>query len=151
MQKVSPFLWFDGNAEEAVNFYVSTFNAKVTSARKSPDGRYFGGSFEIDGQEFMVLNGGPQYTFSPATSFYVACEDQAEIDRLWESLSAGGQPNRCGWVTDRFGVTWQIVPRIFGELTSGPDPAASKRVFDAMLKMTKFNIAELKRAHASAM
>ena len=151
MQKVSPFLWFDGNAEEAVSFYVLAFkSAKVTSVRRSPDGKYFGGSLQIEGQEFMVLNGGPQYKFSPAVSFYVSCEDQAEIDRLWEKLCEGGEPNRCGWVTDKFGVTWQIVPRIFGELTSGPDGAATKRVFDAMMKMTKFNIAALERAYASA-
>lgn len=148
MSKITPFLWFDGQAEEAMIFYVSLFDdAKVIDImRQGEGGPAFSVKFELAGQEFMALNGGPQYKFSPATSFLVSCETQDEIDRLWERLSDGGAPNQCGWVDDRFGLTWQIVPSVLGQLLGDPDPERAGRVMQAMLAMTKMDISALQAA-----
>ena len=153
MQKINPFLWFNDNAEEAVNFYVSIFkNSKVLSVSRygdagpGPKGTVMVASFELDGQKFMALNGGPIYSFTPAISFLVNCETQQEVDTLWEKLSAGAQSLQCGWIKDKFGVSWQIVPTILGELMGDKDPEVSKRVMQAMLQMTKLDIEGLRRA-----
>jgi predicted 3-demethylubiquinone-9 3-methyltransferase (glyoxalase superfamily) len=151
MQKITPFLWFDSNAEEAVNFYVSIFkNSKILSVRRNEKGEFFTGSFQIEGQELMALNGGPHYKFTPAISLFVNCTTQVEVDELWEKLSAGGTPNRCGWLDDKFGVSWQIVPSILGEVLGGKDAAGAKRALEAMLKMGKLDIAKLKQAYEHA-
>ena len=156
MQKITPFLWFDGKAEEAMNFYVSVFkDSKVLSiarygeAGPGPKGTVMTAAFELRGQKFVALNGGPQFTFTPAISFVVNCETQAEVDHYWEKLGAGGQPNRCGWLTDRYGVTWQIVPTILPQLLSDTDAGKAQRVMQAMLKMDKLDIAALERAAAA--
>jgi predicted 3-demethylubiquinone-9 3-methyltransferase (glyoxalase superfamily) len=153
-QKITPFLWFDGKAEEAANFYVSIFkNSKIEAVTRygeagpGPKGSVMIVSFQIEGQKFTALNGGPQYTFSPAISFYVDCETQAEVDELWEKLSDGGRKIQCGWLTDKYGVSWQIVPRALIELMQDKDPVRSQRVFKAMLQMTKIDIEGLKRAY----
>jgi predicted 3-demethylubiquinone-9 3-methyltransferase (glyoxalase superfamily) len=156
MQKISPFLWFDDQAEEAVAFYMSLFDdARITTTLRYPENSTVGtpGSvmslgFELAGQGFMALNGGPEFRFTPAISFYVHCEDQPEIDRLWDALLVGGEPQQCGWITDRFGVTWQIVPNILEELLTDEDQSKVERVTDAFLKMQKFDIAELEAAYA---
>src|SRR5437870_5443296 len=154
MQKITPFLWFDGKAEEAVNFYVSIFkNSKVVSftrygeAGPGPKGTVMSATFQLDGQEFYALNGGPMFTFSPAISFFVKCETQPEIDEMWEKLSAGGEKQRCGWLKDKYGVSWQIVPPVLGEMLSDEDAEKSKRVMEAMLQMDKIDIDTLKRAY----
>src|ERR1700719_3017806 len=154
MQKITPFLWFDGKAEEAANFYVSIFkNSKLGAVTRygeagpGPKGTVMIASFQIEGQEFTALNGGPQYTFSPAISFFVSCETQAEVDDLWEKLSAGGKEIQCGWLTDKYGVSWQIIPRALIELMQDKDPVKSQRVFKAMLQMTKIDIEGLKQAY----
>ncbi|MEW6240059.1 MAG: VOC family protein [Chloroflexota bacterium] len=149
MNKITPFLWFDTQAEEAMNFYVSIFkNSKVGGVSRGPDGRAFSVSFQLDGQEFMGLNAGPQYRFSEAVSFFVNCEDQAEVDDLWSKLIAdGGEESRCGWLKDKYGLSWQIIPRQLGELMGDPDPEKSRRVMEAMLKMNKIVIADLQKAH----
>ncbi len=160
MQKITPFLWFDNQAEEAVNFYISIFrNSKIVNvARYGEDGAKATGrsqgsvmtvAFELDGQPFVALNGGPVFTFSPAISFVVDCQTQQEVDDLWEKLSAGGEQQQCGWLRDQYGVTWQIVPAVLGRLMSDPDPAKSQRVMQAMLQMTKIDIAKLKQAAGS--
>ncbi len=157
MQKITPFLWFDSKAEEAMNFYVSIFkNSKIINvtrygeAGSGVSGTVMSAIFELHGQEFIVLNGGPQFTFSPAISFFVNCETQAEIDELWEKLSEGGKTNQCGWLDDKFGVSWQIVPTILGEmLQQDKDAEKSKKVMEAMFKMDKLDIATLKRAYSS--
>lgn len=137
MHKITPFLWFDGNAEEAVNFYVATFkNSRIESVARDAQGAMFSATFQIEGQEFMVLNGGPQFTFSPAISFFVNCETQEEVDELWEKLSE-----------DKFGVSWQIIPSALGEMLQDDDPGRSKRVMDAMLTMDKIDIEGLRRAY----
>jgi predicted 3-demethylubiquinone-9 3-methyltransferase (glyoxalase superfamily) len=155
MQKITPFLWFDGKAEEAANFYMSAFkNSKIVSVMRygeagpGPKGTVMGVTFQLDGQEFIALNGGPQYTFSPAISLFVNCQTQQEVDQLWEKLSEGGQEQRCGWLTDKYGVTWQIVPTVLGEMLQDKDPEKSKRVMKAMLQMVKLDIDGLKRAYA---
>ncbi len=156
MPKISPFLWFDNQAEEAVNFYVSVFkNAKIGKivrygdAGPGPKGSVMTAAFELEGQSFTALNGGPHFTFSEAVSFVVKCEDQAEVDRLWDRLTAdGGAPSQCGWLKDRFGVSWQIVPDGMIELISDPDPEKAKRVMEAMMSMTKIDVARLRQAHA---
>jgi predicted 3-demethylubiquinone-9 3-methyltransferase (glyoxalase superfamily) len=157
MQKIAPFLWFDGKAEEAANFYVSIFkNARIGAARRygeagpGPEGSVMSVEFQLDGQQFIALNGGPQFTFSPAISFFVNCETQEEVDELWEKLSAGGRKDRCGWLQDKFGVSWQIIPTALGKLMSDPDPEKSKRVMKAMLQMTKIDINGLKQAYEKA-
>jgi predicted 3-demethylubiquinone-9 3-methyltransferase (glyoxalase superfamily) len=155
MQKITPFLWFDGRAEEAMNFYVSIFkNSKIGTVSRcgeagpGPKGSVMSATFTLEGQEFMALNGGPMFTFSPAISFFVSCQTQAEIDDLWEKLSAGGEKSRCGWLKDKFGVSWQIIPSALGELLGDKDPAKSRRVMQAMLKMTKIDIEALRQAAA---
>jgi predicted 3-demethylubiquinone-9 3-methyltransferase (glyoxalase superfamily) len=154
MQKITPFLWFENQAEEAANFYTSIFkNAKVGKVSRygagapMPKGTAMTVSFEIEGQGFMALNGGPVFQFSPAISFFVNCETQEEVDGLWEKLSEGGEKQRCGWLKDKFGLTWQIVPAALGEMMQDKDPAKVKRVTMAMLKMSKIEIEGLKRAY----
>lgn len=153
MPKITPFLWFDGQAEEAMNFYTSIFkNFKVGNVTRwgkggpGPEGTVMSATFQLEGQEFMALNGGPQYKFSPAISFFVSCETQEEIDDFWNKLSAGGQIQRCGWLKDKFGVSWQIIPAALGKLMNNPDPAKSQRVLQAMLQMEKFDIKKLEQA-----
>jgi predicted 3-demethylubiquinone-9 3-methyltransferase (glyoxalase superfamily) len=141
MQKITPFLWFDGQAEEAARFYTSIFKkSKVESI--SP----MSATFRLDGVKFIALNGGPQFKFTDAISFFVSCKTQKEIDYFWQELSAGGEKSRCGWLKDRFGVSWQIVPPILGELLNDEDDEKSNRVMQAMLKMTKLDIKKLKQA-----
>jgi predicted 3-demethylubiquinone-9 3-methyltransferase (glyoxalase superfamily) len=142
MQKVTPFLWFDGQAEEAMNYYVSIFpNSKIVNTNP------MGGMFEIDGQQFMTLNGGPMYKFAEAISLYVNCEAQEEVDELWEKLSAGGEKGRCGWLKDKYGLSWQIIPSALWQLMRDPDQAKAGRVMQAMMQMTKIDIAGLKKAY----
>jgi predicted 3-demethylubiquinone-9 3-methyltransferase (glyoxalase superfamily) len=155
MQKITPFLWFDGKAEEAMNFYVSIFkNARTGSVSRygdagpGPNGSVMSATFVLDGQEFFALNGGPAFTFTPAISFFVNCETQAEVDELWDKLSAGGSMQRCGWLQDKFGVSWQIVPSILGKLLQDKDAAKSTRVMKAMLQMDKLDIRALEQAAA---
>src|SRR6202163_213052 len=154
MQKITPFLWFDGKAEEAMNFYVSIFkNSKVGRVTRygdtgpGPKGSVMSATFQLEGQEFFALNGGPQFQFTPAISFFVNCETQKEVDELWEKLSAGGRKDKCAWLQDKFGVSWQIVPKALLELIQDKDPVKSQRVFKAMLQMTKIDIEGLKRAY----
>jgi predicted 3-demethylubiquinone-9 3-methyltransferase (glyoxalase superfamily) len=154
MQKITPFLWFDGKAEEAMNFYVSIFkNSKIGSVSRcgeggpGPKGSVMSATFQLLGQEFIALNGGPMFTFSPAISFFVNCETQEEVDELWEKLSAGGEKQRCGWLKDRYGLSWQIIPSILGKLLHDSDPAKSKKVMQAMLQMDRLDISRLKRAY----
>ncbi len=149
MQKISPFLWFNGNAEEAAKYYVSIFkDSKILKTMPGPNGTVMGVSFQIEGQEFKALNGGPQFTFTPAISFFVNCETQAEVDELWEKLSAGGKKERCGWLQDRFGVSWQVIPTVLGELLSHKDPQKAQSAMNAMLQMDKIDIEALKKAAA---
>jgi predicted 3-demethylubiquinone-9 3-methyltransferase (glyoxalase superfamily) len=154
MKKITPCLWFDTQAEEAANFYISVFkNSKIVDVSRygeagpKPAGTVLTVIFQLDGQEFMALNGGPEYTFSPAVSFLVDCKTQEEVDELWDKLSKGGETSQCGWLTDRFGVTWQIVPTVLGEMLNDPDPAKSQRVMRAMLQMTKLDIKILREAY----
>jgi len=154
MQKIRPFLWFNDRAEEAAKFYVSVFkNARILGDDEYREdtpgeaGTVMTVSFEIEGQEFIALNGGPHYTLTPAISFFVNCETQAEVDELWEKLSEGGKKSQCGWLEDKFGVSWQIIPSVLGELMSDPDDEKSNRVMQAMLQMTKIDIAGLQRAY----
>ena len=149
MQKITPFLWFNDNAEEAMNFYVSVFkNAKILHLMRQADGKVFGGGFEIEGYEFKALNGGPQYSFTPAISLFVHCETQEEVDELWTKLIAdGGSESRCGWLKDKFGLSWQIIPAALGKLLSDPNPLKSKNVMQAMMKMNKIIIKDLQAAH----
>src|ERR1700676_3803056 len=154
MQKITPFLWFDGNAEDAASFYISIFkNSKMGKisrygdAGPGPKGSAMSVTFQLEGQEFFALNGGPQFKFTPAISFFVNCETQQEVDDLWEKLSAGGRTDRCGWLSDKYGVSWQIVPTILPKLLQDKDPEKSKRVMNAMLKMAKLDIAALKQAY----
>jgi predicted 3-demethylubiquinone-9 3-methyltransferase (glyoxalase superfamily) len=146
-QTITPFLWFDGQVEEAINFYMSIFpSAKKLSVMPGPNGTVMGANFELNGQRFMALNGGPQYKFTPAISFYINCETQQEVDQLWEKLSAGGRTDRCGWLQDKFGLSWQIVPSALPRLLQDKDPEKRTRVLNAMLKMTKLDIAGLEQA-----
>src|SRR5688500_18515048 len=161
LNTITPCLWFDSQAEEAAKFYASIFkNSKITQISRYPEaGKEIHGkepgsvltvAFELDGQPFTALNGGPIFKFNEAVSFQVMCQTQEEVDHYWDKLSAGGDKNaqQCGWLKDKFGLSWQIVPRILPELLSGPDAAKSARAMNAMLKMKKLDIAELKRAHA---
>ncbi len=143
MHKVTPFLWFNGNAEEAMNYYVSIFpNSKVVSA--SP----MGGVFELDGQRIMTLNGGPEFTFTEAVSLYVDCATQEEVDRYWDKLTVdGGAPGNCGWLKDKYGLSWQIVPSVLWKLMRDPDQAKSGRVVQALMQMTKIDVAGLQAAY----
>jgi predicted 3-demethylubiquinone-9 3-methyltransferase (glyoxalase superfamily) len=153
MQKITPFLWFDGKAEEAMNFYTSIFkNSKLGSITRcgeggpGPKGSVMSATFRLDGQEFMALNGGPHFTFSPAISFFVNCETQEEVDDLWERLSEGGEIQRCGWLKDKYGVSWQIIPSVLGEMLQDKDARKSKKAMQAMLQMKKIDIKSLKQA-----
>ena len=154
MQKITPFLWFDDQAEEAINLYVSVFkNSKILSmsrygeAGPGPAGKVMTATFQLEGQEFMALNGGPDHKFTEAISLFVDCKIQEEVDELWEKLSEGGEQGPCGWLKDRFGLSWQIVPSILGELMGDPDPVKSQRVMQALLQMSKIDIAGLQRAY----
>ena len=154
MQKITPFLWFDGKAEEAMNFYVSIFkNSKAGSVTRygdagpGPKGTVMSAKFQLDGQDFFALNGGPQFTFSPAISFFVNCETQQEVDELWEKLSEGGEKQRCGWLKDKYGLSWQIIPSALGKLLQDKDAEKAKRVMNAMLQMDKIDIQRLKQAY----
>ena len=148
MKKVTPFLWFDTQAEEAMNYYVSVFkNAKVLGISRGPDGKAFTVSFELDGQEFMGLNAGPMFKFNEAVSMYVNCEDQTEVDYFWSKLSAAPESEQCGWCKDKFGLSWQIIPKQLGELLGDPDPEKSGRVMQAMLQMKKIVVTDLQKAH----
>ena len=152
MRKITPFLWFDDQAEEAMNFYVSIFkNSKVLSVMPGPNGIAQSVTFELDGQEFMALNAGPQFKFNEAISFFVDCESQKEVDELWEKLTAdGGEESMCGWLKDKYGLSWQIVPTILGKLLGDPDPAKSQRVMQAMLQMKKIDSEGLRQAYEQA-
>ena len=152
-KKITTFLTYDGQAEEAMNLYTSVFpNSKVTSTRRygeagpGEEGSLMTGTFELDGQEFMALNGGSSFTFGQGISLFVDCETQEEVDELWEKLSEGGEKGPCGWLTDTFGVSWQVIPRRLGELLGDEDEEKANRVMSAMLKMHKIEIAELERA-----
>jgi predicted 3-demethylubiquinone-9 3-methyltransferase (glyoxalase superfamily) len=155
MQKITPYLWFNDNAEEAMNFYCSIFNnSKVLSVTRygdagpGPKGTVMAATFQLDGQEFYALNGGPQFPFSEAISFYVDCETQQEVDDLWEKLSAGGEKSRCGWLKDKFGLSWQIIPTVLGRMLQDQDPKKSQSVMKAMLQMDKIDIKALQQAYA---
>lgn len=154
MQKITPFLWFDGKAEEAANFYVSIFkNSKIESlsryGEEGPglEGTVMSATFQLDGQEFIALNGGPLFTFSPAISFFVHCETQQEVDELWEKLSEGGETQQCGWLKDKFGVSWQVIPSVLGELLQDDDDEKASNVMKAMLQMEKIDIEGLQQAY----
>jgi len=154
VQKITPFLWFDTQAEEAAKFYVSMFgNSRIVGVNRygdagpGPKGSVMTVVFELDGQRFIALNGGPQFKFTEAVSFSVDCATQAEVDRFWELLSKGGVEGPCGWVKDRYGLSWQINPTALGKMLSDPDPAKSKRVMEAMLKMKKIDIRTLQQAY----
>lgn len=149
MKKITPFLWFDTQAEDAMNFYVSLFkNSKVLGVSRGPDGKAFTVSFELDGQEFMGLNAGPQFKFNEAVSMFVNCEDQAEVDYFWNALTVGGgEESMCSWCKDKYGLWWQIVPKQLGQLMGDPDQVKAGRVMQAMLKMKKIIVADLQKAY----
>jgi predicted 3-demethylubiquinone-9 3-methyltransferase (glyoxalase superfamily) len=154
MPRINPFLWFNNQAEEAANFYVSVFkNSRIVrvtrygDAGPGPKGSVMTVDFQLDGQEFVALNGGPQFTFSPAISFVVNCQTQAEVDEFWQKLAAGGEEVECGWLTDKYGLSWQIVPTVLVDMLNDPDPVKSQRVLKAMMQMKKIDIATLKRAY----
>jgi predicted 3-demethylubiquinone-9 3-methyltransferase (glyoxalase superfamily) len=151
MQKITPFLWFDDRAGEAAKFYVSIFkNAKILSVNgedaTDADGPVSSARFQLDGQELIAFNGGPHFQFTEAVSLFVNCETQAEVDELWEKLSEGGEKSRCGWLKDKFGLSWQIIPTALGEMLNDPDDEKSERAMNAMLGMSRIDIAELRRA-----
>lgn len=157
MKRITPFLWFDTQAEEAMNFYTSIFaNSKITSAQRSPGGghtepgSFLIGTFELDGQAFYALNAGPMFKFNPAVSFFVECANQEEVDYYWDKLIEGGEPSQCGWLTDKFGLSWQIVPVQLGQFMSDPDPEKAGRAFQAMMGMVKIDIAGLQAAFDGA-
>jgi predicted 3-demethylubiquinone-9 3-methyltransferase (glyoxalase superfamily) len=154
MQKINPFLWFNDQAEDAANFYISLFkNSKVLNVSRygeagpGPKGTAMSVTFELAGQKFMALNGGPHFKFSEAISFFINCENQQEVDELWEKLSAGGEKSRCGWLKDKYGLSWQVVPTALGEMLQDKDPKKSQRVMQSMLQMNKIDIAGLKQAY----
>src|SRR2546425_4267884 len=153
-QKITTYLWFDNNAEEAMNFYVSIFkNSKILDvvrygdAGPGPKGTVMAGTFQLAGQEFMALNGGPQFKFTEAISLFVNCEKQEEVDELWQKLSEGGEGGPCGWLKDKYGLSWQIIPTALGEMLQDPDAEKANRVMQAMLQMSKIDIAGLRRAY----
>jgi predicted 3-demethylubiquinone-9 3-methyltransferase (glyoxalase superfamily) len=153
-QKITPFLWFNDNAEEAMNYYVSIFkNSKILSvnrhgdAGRGPSGSVMTATFELDGQQFTALNGGPEFGFTEAISFFVNCETQQEVDELWDKLCAGGQPSMCGWLKDKYGLSWQIIPKALGEMLGDKDPEKAGRVMRAMLQMQKIDVKTLKEAY----
>ena len=154
MQKITPFLWFDTQAEEAAKFYTSIFkNSKIASIKRygdagpRPKGTVMTVAFQIEGQEFVALNGGPQFTFTPAISLFVNCETQEEVDALWDHLVDGGKPMQCGWLTDKYGISWQIIPATLGKLMNDPDPKKANRVMQAMLQMVKIDVRGLQEAY----
>jgi predicted 3-demethylubiquinone-9 3-methyltransferase (glyoxalase superfamily) len=154
MQKITPFLWFNGQAEEAMNFYASIFkNSKIGEVTRygkagpGPEGTVMSATFQLEGQEFYALNGGPHFSFTPAISFFVNCETQQEVDEFWGKLSEGGEIQQCGWLQDKYGLSWQIIPTILGKLLKDKDPAKAQRVIQAMLQMKKIDIARLKQAY----
>jgi predicted 3-demethylubiquinone-9 3-methyltransferase (glyoxalase superfamily) len=156
MQKITTFLTFDDQAEEAINFYTSIFpSSRIVSATYYGDagpgapGTLMSATFELEGQQFMALNGGPSFSFAQGISLFVDCETQAEVDELWEKLSEGGEQGPCGWLTDKFGVSWQVIPRALGELLNDEDPKRARAVMNAMLKMSKIEIAGLREAYES--
>jgi predicted 3-demethylubiquinone-9 3-methyltransferase (glyoxalase superfamily) len=156
MQKITTFLTFNDQAEEAINFYTSIFpSSRIVSttyygdAGPGPAGTLMSATFELEGQPFMALNGGPSFSFAQGISLFVDCETQAEVDELWEKLSDGGEPGPCGWLTDKFGVAWQVIPRALGELLNDEDPERAKAVMNAMLQMSKIEIAGLRQAYES--
>ena len=151
--KITPFLWFNNNAEEAMNFYASIFkNAKFDILSRwgdngmGPKGSVMSATFELEGQRFMALNGGPMFAFTEAISFFINCDTQEEVDMFWDKLSEGGAKSRCGWLKDKFGLSWQVIPKTLGELLGSKDPATSKRVMQAMMQMDKIIIADLQKA-----
>jgi predicted 3-demethylubiquinone-9 3-methyltransferase (glyoxalase superfamily) len=157
MQKITPFLWFNDNAEEAMNFYVSIFkNSKVLSVMRygdagpGPKGTVMGGSFQLEGQTFQALNGGPKFKFTPAISLFVSCETQQEVDTLWAKLLQGGKEDQCGWLTDKFGLSWQIIPTLLGKLLGDKDPKKASSVMKAMLQMKKIDSKKLQQAYDQA-
>lgn len=157
MQKITPFLWFNDQAEEAMNFYVSIFNnskvGRVTrygEAGPGPKGSVMSATFQLEGQEFMALNGGPHFSFTPAMSFFVNCETQEEVDELWEKLSAGGKKDRCGWLKDKYGLSWQIIPSALGKLMGDKNASKAQNVMKAMLQMDKIDIVRLQQAYDEA-
>lgn len=157
MQKITPFLWFDNQAEEAINFYVSIFKnsqmlnvARYGEAGPGPAGSVMTATFQLEGQEFMALNGGPDHKFTEAISWYVDCQTQGEVDELWAKLSEGGEEGPCGWLKDKYGLSWQIIPRVLGEMLNDPDPAKSQSVMKAMLQMSKIDIKTLQQAYHQA-
>ena len=158
MQKITPFLWFDNQAEEAVNFYTSIFkNSKIKSVSRygeagaevsgRQNGSVMTATFDLEGQKFIALNGGPHFTFSPAISFVVNCEKQEEVDELWEKLSEGEEKGQCGWLKDKYGVSWQIVPTVLGEMLQDKDPKKSEKVMGALLQMGKIDIKTIRQAY----
>jgi len=156
-KKITPFLWFDGKAEEAAKFYTSIFkDSKITKVTRyggagpGAKGSVMSVVFQLEGQEFFALNGGPHFTFSPAISFFVNCETQGEVDALWEKLSAGGEKQRCGWLKDKFGVSWQVIPTALGRLLQDEDATRSQAVMRAMMQMDKIDVAGLERAYEHA-
>lgn len=157
MRKITTFLTFDHQAEEAIDFYTSIFpNSRIVSTTRrrevgaEPRGTLMSATFELDGQQFMALNGGPSFRFDQGISLFVNCESQEEVDRYWEKLSEGGEEGPCGWLTDKFGVSWQVVPRLLGEMLNDEDPEKAQRVMDALLQMSKIDIEGLRRAAAAA-
>jgi predicted 3-demethylubiquinone-9 3-methyltransferase (glyoxalase superfamily) len=150
MKKITPFLWFDTQAEEAMNFYISIFkNSKILNIAPGQNGIASTVSFELEGQEFIALNAGPYFKFNEAISFFVDCKTQEEVDELWTKLIAdGGEESRCGWLKDKYGLSWQIIPSALGELMGDPDPEKAQRVMQAMLKMSKIDIQTLRQAYA---
>jgi predicted 3-demethylubiquinone-9 3-methyltransferase (glyoxalase superfamily) len=157
VQKITPFLWFNDQAEGAVNFYISLFkNSRIVSlsrygdAGPGPKGSVMSVTFELEGQPFYALNGGPHFSFTPAISLFVNCESQAEVDELWDKLAAGGRKDRCGWLQDKYGLSWQIVPSVLGKLLGDKNPAKSSGVMKAMLQMDKLDIARLQQAYEAA-
>jgi len=157
MQKITPFLWFNDQAEDAMNFYTSIFkNSKIVNVSRygeggpGPAGTVMTGTIQLEGQEFMVLNGGPLYKFTEAISFFVNCKTQEEVDDLWAKLTEGGEEGPCGWLKDKFGVSWQVIPQLLGELLGDPDPVKSQAVLQAMLQMKKIDCAKLREAYNHA-
>ena len=154
MQKITPFLWFDNQVEEAMNFYVSTFkNSKIGTVRRygdagpGPKGSVMTATFTLEGQKFYALNGGPHFKFTPAISFFVDCKTQKEVDNLWDKLSKGGRKDRCGWLQDKFGVSWQIIPSVLGKFLGDKDPVKANNAMQAMMRMDKIDIKALQAAH----
>ncbi len=154
MQKITPYLWFDTEAEEAANFYTSLFkNSKISGISRygegapKPAGSVMTISFELDGQEFVALNGGPEFKFNESISLYVNCQDQAEVDWFWEKLTEGGEEGPCGWLKDRYGLSWQVIPSGLGEMIAGPDAAKSQRALQAMFQMKKIDLNQMRLAY----